>query len=341
MVKGVIRMKTMPSPDLFRKFGSNLPIISECIVGTGNIATLKLHNDEIIKIRLVILGEGYPKQIKEAISGISSDMYSVILAPYITEQTADLCKKAGVGFLDMSGNCHIAYKSLYIEIKGNKNDNKPGRGIKSVYERSSVVSSIILRILLEDTRRTWRLKELAQAAGCSIGQVSKVKDFLVKQTYVNQSSEGISVIDAKSVMNDWAKVYSDSEEEKIQCYSLAPLADIEERISKMKEDTGIECLLTGFSGGVRYQPVVRYQKVHALIDADDLKAAIDYLGLKKVDSGANVIFIIKYNGCVGLNSRIIKNCPVASPVQVFLDCMSLKGRGEEIAEAILNKEICK
>jgi hypothetical protein len=38
---------------------------------------------------------------------------------------------------------------------------------------------------------------------------------------------------------------------------------------------------------------------------------------------------------------MIKNCPVASPVQVFLDCMSLKGRGEEIAEAILDKEICK
>ena len=104
---------------------------------------------------------------------------------------------------------------------------------------------------------------------------------------------------------------------------------------------GIDCLLTGFSGGVRYQPVVRYQKVHALIDAVDLENAISFLGLKKVDSGANVIFIVKYDSCVGLNSRMIKNRPVASPVQVFLDCMSLKGRGEEIAEAILDKEICK
>ena len=228
-----------------------------------------------------------------------------------------------------------------MEIKGNKNENKPGRRMKSIYERSSVVSSVILRTLLETPGRKWKLKELAQAVGCSIGQVSKVKDFLVRQTYVDQGIEGISVINPKAIMNDWAKVYSDSTEERIQCYSLSGITDIEAKISKMKEDMGIDCLLTGFSGGVRYQPVVRYQKVHALIDAVDLENAINFLGLKKVDSGANVIFIVKYDSCVGLNSRMIKNCPVASPVQVFLDCMSLKGRGEEIAEAILDKEICK
>lgn len=334
-------MKQMPSPNAFRRFANNLPVISECTVGSDNIATLKLRNEEEIKIRLLISPDGYPKQIKEVISGMFYDMYCVILAPYITEQTAEICKKAEVGFLDMAGNCYIACKSLYVEIKGNKNDNMPTRAIKSVFERSSVVSSVILRIMLEDTGRTWKLKELAQAAGCSIGQVSKVKDFLLKQMYIAQNSEGISVIDPKALMKDWAKVYSDKGEERIQCYSLLPLKDIEERISKMKADTGIECLLSGFSGGVRYQPVVRYQKVHVLIDADDLDDAINYLELKKVDSGANVIFIVMYNKCVELNSRTIKNSPVASPVQVYLDCMSLKGRGEEIAEAILNKEICK
>ena len=334
-------MKQAISPDLFQSFAAGLPIVRECKLDSDKVATLKLQNDDEIKIRLVISADGYPKQIKEAILGMVSDMYCVILAPYITEQTAEICKNADVGFLDMAGNCYIAYESLYVEIKGNKNENKPGRGMKSIYERSSVVSSVILRTLLENPRRKWKLKELAQAVGCSIGQVSKVKDFLVRQTYVDQGSEGISVINPKAIMNDWAKVYSDSTEERIQCYSLAGITDIEARISKMKEDMGIDCLLTGFSGGVRYQPVVRYQKVHALIDAVDLENAINFLGLKKVDSGANVIFIVKYDSCVGLNSRMIKNCLVASPVQVFLDCMSLKGRGEEIAEAILDKEICK
>ena len=32
---------------------------------------------------------------------------------------------------------------------------------------------------------------------------------------------------------------------------------------------------------------------------------------------------------------------VVSPVQIYLDCMQLKGRGEEMAEAVLMKEIIK
>ena len=32
---------------------------------------------------------------------------------------------------------------------------------------------------------------------------------------------------------------------------------------------------------------------------------------------------------------------VASPVQVFLDCMEMKGRGEEMAETVFSKEIRK
>ena len=41
------------------------------------------------------------------------------------------------------------------------------------------------------------------------------------------------------------------------------------------------------------------------------------------------------------DSREINHSRVASPVQVFLDCMQLKGRGEEMAEDIFSKEIRK
>lgn len=341
MVKGGITVKIGLSSELLRKQIRDIPIIQGYIDEDDNITIIKLWNGEEICIETVVSDSGYPKQIKEIIASVHSDFYCVILAPYISEQTADICKESGFGFLDMSGNCYIAHKSLFIEIKGNKNIYKPKRSIKSVYERSSIVSSMILRILLEDVNRFWKLKDLAKAAGCSIGQVSKVKDFLLQQTYIEQTKEGIRVIDPKALMKDWSAVYYNRNEEKVQCYSLDGLPDIEDRIAKMREDVGISCLLTGFSGGVRYQPVVRYQKVHILIDYKDLDNAIEYLNLKRVDTGANVIFIIQYDECVRLNSKLIKNNEVASPVQIYLDCMGIKGRGEEIAEAVLDREICK
>ena len=42
-------------------------------------------------------------------------------------------------------------------------------------------------------------------------------------------------------------------------------------------------------GKVRYDPVVRYNKVHVYIAPEDILEAVDYLSLKEVHSGANLI----------------------------------------------------
>ena len=41
------------------------------------------------------------------------------------------------------------------------------------------------------------------------------------------------------------------------------------------------------------------------------------------------------------DERIIRSERVASPVQVVLDCMNIKGRGEEMARAVFEKEIAR
>lgn len=112
-------------------------------------------------------------------------------------------------------------------------------------------------------------------------------------------------------------------------------------MSDLKRDMGIDYYLTGFSGGVRYAPVVRYNKVHVYIAPEDILEAIDYLGLKEEDSGANVIIYSLENDSYKKGSRIIGNDMVVSPLQVYLDSMQIKGRGEELAEAVLLKEILK
>ena len=52
---------------------------------------------------------------------------------------------------------------------------------------------------------------------------------------------------------------------------------------------GIESYLTGFSGGVRYVPVIRYNKVHMYLAPEDIQEAISYLEMKEVSSGSNVV----------------------------------------------------
>ena len=114
---------------------------------------------------------------------------------------------------------------------------------------------------------------------------------------------------------------------------------LEGKLRKLKQDTGIESYLTGFSGGARYAPVIRYNKVHVYMSPEDIQKAVRYLEIKEVDSGANLVIFPLENDSYIKDCQVIAGDMVVSPLQVCLDSLQLKGRGEELAEAVLKKEI--
>ena len=71
--------------------------------------------------------------------------------------------------------------------KGNKNPRPKEYKAAAIFERSSVVSSLILRELFADVTRVWKLKYLAEKVDCSIGQVSKVMNFLLENAWAEKT----------------------------------------------------------------------------------------------------------------------------------------------------------
>ena len=65
----------------------------------------------------------------------------------------------------------------------------------------------------------------------------------------------------------------------------------------------------------------------------------EQLGLKPVSSGANVTFLDPYDEGVLYGAQEVDRAPVVSPVQLYLDLMQTKGRGDEAASAILGEVI--
>ena len=149
-----------------------------------------------------------------------------------------------------------------------------------------MVSSRILRELFADVTKTWKLKYLSEKVNCSIGQVSKLMKVLIENAWVEKLPDGYKVIDPESLLLEWSKDYGKKEITSYACYSLDNISAIEERLKELKTDTGIDSYLTGLSGGVRYTPVVRYNKVHVYIAPEDIQEAIRYLDMKEVNSGS-------------------------------------------------------
>lgn len=291
------------------------------------------------EIHVTCLKRAVPSSVKEVVSQSNGQLYCIIMAPYISDASAKICETYGVGYCDLSGNCLIQMDSIYISNKGNPNRYPVENHAKTIFKSSAKTTSLILRELMKDVSKRWKIKELAEKVGCSIGMVSRVKTYLCEQSWAVMDSSGLHITDAESLMKEWSRAYEIPE--AISCYTIESIPRFEEKCYAAYRNNGVSLCLTGFSGGVRYAPVVRYTKAHVWVDRKDITDFLNLTECKKVDSGANVTVYIADSDEVFVDCREINQSTVASPVQVYLDCMQLKGRGEEMAEAVFSKEICK
>lgn len=291
------------------------------------------------EIHVTCLKRAVPSSVKEVVSQSNGQLYCIIMAPYISDASAKICETYGVGYCDLSGNCLIQMDSIYISNKGNPNRYPVENHAKTIFKSSAKTTSLILRELMKDVSKRWKIKELAEKVGCSIGMVSRVKTYLCEQSWAVMDSSGLHITDSESLMKEWSRAYEIPE--AISCYTIESIPRFEEKCYAAYRNNGVSLCLTGFSGGVRYAPVVRYTKAHVWVDRKDITDFLNLTECKKVDSGANVTVYIADSDEVFVDCREINQSRVASPVQVYLDCMQLKGRGEEMAEAVFSKEICK
>jgi len=296
--------------------------------------------DQIININVKPLGT--PKSTREAVNllvvnrKIEPSSYDVFVAPFISSVSALICKEAGVGYLDLSGNCHIAFQGVFISRENMPNQYPFKTSLSSLY---SPKSERILRVLLSFPYRPWKTKELAKEAQVSLGMITHVRKKLDGEEWIKTSSGGFFLSQPDELLMAWSKNYSWRQNKMSDFYTLKSLSDIETEIAKTCDDNDIPYALTGFSASNHLAPMVRGQRVMVYID-HDIDILADQLDLKPVDSGANVSLIQPYDSGVLWNAQYIDDLQIATPIQVFLDLDKSRGRGKEAAN-FLYKEVIK
>jgi transcriptional regulator with XRE-family HTH domain len=256
--------------------------------------------------------------------------YGIFTAPYISPQAAAICKEAGIGYLDLAGNCLLSFETVYVLREGKPNPAVQRREMRSLY---SPKAERILRTLLGRTQQSWKTEALAEAAQVSFGQVANVKKYLADREWLAPGESGIRLNNPAVVLDEWAAQYRFSRNVVADYYALAEVSEREYDLAEACQREGMRCALTAFSGAARLAPAVRYQRAVAYVDGD-FNVLTDSLGWKAVTSGANVSLLIPYDEGVFFENSEVGGIRLVTPIQIYLDLQNYRGRGQEAAQAI-------
>ena len=296
-----------------------------------------IEKDLVVEVK----SSGQPRLAREAVNqllryqDVFQDAYGIFMAPYISPKASEICIKEGIGYADLSGNCHLCFEQVYIEQEGRPNLFAKRRDLRSLY---SPKAARVLRVLLNKPKETWKVQALADEASVSIGQVANVKKLLNDREWIQTDRYGFSLIAPEQLLNEWAENYTYRKNRIRNFYSLKSIPEIEAGIAEICSKKQLNYALTGFSGVARLAPAVRYQRVFAYIeDIDEYITGI--MNLKEVQSGANVSILIPYDQGVFYGDLEVEGVKIASPIQIYLDLLGFRGRGEEAANALLEQKI--
>jgi len=284
---------------------------------------------------------GEPRLAREAANQLARyreaqpDVYGVFFAPYVSPKAAEVCAEEGIGYLDLSGNCRLSFGEVYVEREGRPNKFGEKRDLRTLY---SPKATRVIRVLLGDPSKTWKVVALAEEAGVSVGLASNVKKLLANREWTREGEPGFALSRPKELLSEWSDSYSFRQNEARDYYSLNTPGQVEAALAETCDSQCIQYALTAFSAAARMAPAVRYHRVFAYVGQETEEVA-SRLKLKQVDSGPNVTLLLPYDEGVFYAAQNIDGIQTASAIQAYVDLVTFRGRGEEAANAILEQVI--
>src|SRR5438309_11020989 len=116
---------------------------------------------------------GQPRQIRASVTRLEEirrelpGAYPVAAAVYIGPQSARILKNNNLGFVDLSGNCYLAFENVLIEKEGKRNVRPSMRPLRSLFAPRA---TRVVRALLVEPGRASRLEDLATPGEVSLGE---------------------------------------------------------------------------------------------------------------------------------------------------------------------------
>lgn len=302
--------------------------------------------------RHVLVGEvkssGQPRYVPKALLQLKtyvgrqqgSDLVTpVFIAPYLSEDARALCTENGVGYLDFEGNARIVFPGFFMMRTVEGKPPAERRQLRSLFKPKS---ASVLRTMLRDPSKSWRVADLAEASLVSVGHVSNVRNSLLDRGWAEVSEEGVFLSNPDGLLDAWRDDYAPPGADRRAFYTTLHGALFEDAVRKLGPtlaDDGL-AILSSFSAANWLAPYARTGTHYFYADEEGADRLRQFLSLSPAGRGENVVVTVLddlalFNDSVEAAGGI--HC--TSPVQTYLDLYVSGERGREAAEHLRRERL--
>jgi hypothetical protein len=289
---------------------------------------------------------GQPRLVRNAINqlryyveALDKRAYGVVIAPYLSPAAQELCREENVGYLDFEGNCRLVFGGVFIERAVPLRPATERREIKSIFAPKSAQ---ILRLLLRDPKRRWKVAELAEQADVSFGHVSNVRHALIDREWASSDREGLSLTNPDALLDSWRAVYEKPRGQQLLFYATAHGSALQQRLPHILEEANRkgEAMLASYSAAQWLAPYARMSTSYFYADEKGLSVLKERLDLSSPARGENVIVLqVEDEGLFRDSVEPAPHVRCTSPVQTYLDLYVAGERGREAAEHLREEKL--
>jgi hypothetical protein len=262
----------------------------------------------------------------------------LVLAPHVRPQQATVLERAGIDYVDLAGNAHLAAPGLFVHVEGRQRHEEPA-GLPGRPQKGWIKTVMVILVRPELAEAPYRI--VAAQAGVALGTVAACMKDLAARGVIDDGADGRIVRDRQAIVALWVQAYTEGLRPKLRERRFQVRADTKQeiwtRLQTVFAERALPWALTGADAAQRRLNFFRaeeteiYAPIEAVEDRNTQKAMI----AQPTDRGGNLL-IIDPPGPLATAGKSEPGLPVAPHLLTYAE-LRYRGTGQalEAAEQLL------
>jgi hypothetical protein len=304
----------------------------------------------IVEVKRSLVGRDVDRlseRLGQAVDRWGPKAKPVVVSTFLSEPVRQALACRGIGYLDATGNLYLQslLPALFVRDVGAAKDPWRSRGRPRGSLRGEP-AALVVRALV-DFQPPYSVPKLVRLSGSSNGATYRVVDFLAEDALLRRDDKG-RVVDVawRALLELWSRDYSFYETNQVSAY-LAPrgIEGVMQALSMSgpsaaarpdnnRDESGARYVVTGSFAARAYAPYAPAKLLTLYADSRDTVSRL--LGLRTVDTGANVMIAQASYEAVFRRCQAWQGVWVTAPSQTAVDLMTGPGRNPAEAQELLD-----